>query len=117
VLKKHGTLLRSHTVSVHGSEKGSFFARARISLPGQILISVSNGRRLAKLHRLGIATLLFTGDSAEIATGVGARLHVGRVRAELPPQDKLREIERLRSEGRKVAMMVPWLSTVPLENL
>lgn len=28
------------------------------------MISVSNGRRLAKLYRLGIATLLFTGDSA-----------------------------------------------------
>ncbi len=70
-------------------------------------------RAVAKFHGLGIVTLLFTGDSREIAASIGAQLRIGRVLAELLPQDKLSEIERLRSEGRRVAMIGDGINDAP----
>jgi Cd2+/Zn2+-exporting ATPase/Cu+-exporting ATPase len=66
-----------------------------------------------ELSSLGIATQLFTGDSEEVASRVGAELGVGRVLAELLPQDKLREIEELRSAGRTVAMIGDGINDAP----
>jgi P-type E1-E2 ATPase len=70
-------------------------------------------RALDELSSLGIATQLFTGDSEEVASRVGAELGVGRVLAELLPQDKLREIEELRSAGRTVAMIGDGINDAP----
>jgi Cd2+/Zn2+-exporting ATPase/Cu+-exporting ATPase len=70
-------------------------------------------RAVAELHRLGITTLLFTGDSRDVATSVGSQLRVGSVLAELLPQDKLREVERLRAEGRTVAMIGDGINDAP----
>jgi Cu+-exporting ATPase len=47
---------------------------------------------------------MLTGDSRRTAEAVARRLGIDDVIAEVLPEDKVRAVERLQSEGRKVAM-------------
>ena len=59
----------------------------------------------SKLRTLGIDTILLTGDSRGAAEAVARDLGIDRVIAEVVPEMKSAEIERLRSQGRVVAMV------------
>jgi len=52
------------------------------------------------LHRLGIETVLLTGDNRQVAEVVAAEVGIDRVLAEVLPGDKAAEIQRLRARGR-----------------
>ncbi|MFG6474837.1 heavy metal translocating P-type ATPase [Microbacterium sp. P06] len=60
---------------------------------------------VAELRRRGLDVVLLTGDNAGIAEAVAAELGIENVRAGVLPEGKLAEIERLRGEGRVVAMV------------
>ncbi|MHB1265882.1 MAG: heavy metal translocating P-type ATPase [Gemmatimonadaceae bacterium] len=60
---------------------------------------------LAALRAMGIRTVLLTGDQRSVAAHVGHALGVDQVLAELLPEGKVAEVERLGREGRKVAMV------------
>ena len=47
---------------------------------------------------------MLTGDNAGTAKAVADELHLTGYRAEVLPEDKLKEIKRLQEEGKKVAM-------------
>lgn len=52
----------------------------------------------------GIEIIMLTGDNAGTAKAVADELHLTGFKAEVLPEDKLKEIKRLQSEGKKVAM-------------
>ena len=52
----------------------------------------------------GIEIIMLTGDNAGTAKAVADELHLTGFKAEFLPEDKLNEIKRLQSEGKKVAM-------------
>ena len=54
---------------------------------------------------MGLRTVLLTGDSKSAAKVVGTQLGTDEVLAEVLPTDKAEVVERLRSEGRVVAMV------------
>ena len=60
---------------------------------------------VAELRAMGIRTLLLTGDQREVGNLVGRELGVDAIVAELLPEEKVREVERLVGEGRRVAMV------------
>jgi Cu+-exporting ATPase len=60
---------------------------------------------VAELEELGLEVVLLTGDNRRAAEAMGARLGISRVIAEVLPEDKAQEIQRLRTEGRSVAMI------------
>jgi Cu+-exporting ATPase len=60
---------------------------------------------IAALSALGIETVMLTGDNRGAAEAVAQRLGIARVVAGVVPEGKVAEIERLRSEGRVVAMV------------
>lgn len=68
---------------------------------------------IAALHRAGIRTVLLTGDATAIAQDVARQLHIDDVRAELLPHQKVEQIEQLRAEGRKVAMVGDGVNDAP----
>lgn len=52
----------------------------------------------------GIQVIMITGDNAGTAKAVADELHLTGFKAEYLPEDKLNEIKKLQSEGKKVAM-------------
>ena len=68
---------------------------------------------VARLHDLGLETVLLTGDNDTTAQAVGAEVGVGRVVADVRPEDKVAEIRRLQSTGAKVAMAGDGINDAP----
>jgi Cu+-exporting ATPase len=68
---------------------------------------------LAALKAAGIRVVMLTGDNATTAQAVAAKLGIDEVEAEVLPQDKSRVVERLRREGRIVAMAGDGVNDAP----
>ncbi|MFD4638332.1 heavy metal translocating P-type ATPase [Lentzea sp. NPDC058436] len=60
---------------------------------------------VARLHSLGLRTVLLTGDHEAAAQAVAEEIGVSEVIANVRPADKVAAIERLRAQGRHVAMV------------
>ena len=68
---------------------------------------------LAELRRLGVRTLMISGDNRQTAQSIAARLGIDEVHAEALPQDKARLIADLQAKGLKVAMVGDGLNDAP----
>ncbi len=68
---------------------------------------------VARLKRLGIRTVMLTGDARRTAESVAQTVGVDQVVAELLPDRKLEEIRRIQAEGRVVAMVGDGLNDAP----
>jgi K+-transporting ATPase ATPase B chain len=60
--------------------------------------------RFAELRRMGITTVMITGDNSLTAAAIAAEAGVDDFLAEATPEDKLKLIRRYQDEGRMVAM-------------
>ena len=60
--------------------------------------------RFAELRRMGITTVMITGDNAQTAAAIAAEAGVDDFRAQVTPEDKLRIIREYQAGGRLVAM-------------
>ncbi|GAA5008412.1 heavy metal translocating P-type ATPase [Streptomyces hyderabadensis] len=65
----------------------------------------TSAEAVAGLRRLGLAPVLLTGDNRRVAESVATAVGIGEVIAEVLPEDKVAVVERLRAEGRTVAMV------------
>jgi cation-transporting P-type ATPase A/B/Cu+-exporting ATPase len=68
-------------------------------------VKPSAAQAVTELRRLGLRTVLLTGDNAATADAVGTAAGVDEVIAGALPADKAAVIRRLRAEGRCVAMV------------
>jgi heavy metal translocating P-type ATPase len=68
---------------------------------------------VAALRAMGLRTILLTGDAADVAQDVGARLGVDEVGAGLLPADKLERVRDLARAGRTVAMVGDGVNDAP----
>ncbi|MBA3658373.1 MAG: copper-translocating P-type ATPase [Gemmatimonadales bacterium] len=76
-------------------------------------VKASSAGAVARLRRLGILTVMLTGDNRRTADQVGRAVGIDRVVAEVLPDGKLVEIRRLQGEGRVVAMVGDGLNDAP----
>ncbi|MEX0698968.1 MAG: heavy metal translocating P-type ATPase, partial [Acidimicrobiia bacterium] len=58
-----------------------------------------------ELHRLGVEVAMITGDARQVADAVAIELNIDRVLAEVLPEDKHSEVEKLQQQGLRVAMV------------
>ncbi|MET8484615.1 heavy metal translocating P-type ATPase [Streptomyces tendae] len=65
----------------------------------------TSAEAVAGLRRLGLTPVLLTGDNRRVAESVAAAVGIDEVIAEVLPEDKVAVVERLRAEGRTVAMV------------
>ncbi|GHC47810.1 heavy metal translocating P-type ATPase [Ulvibacter litoralis] len=76
-------------------------------------IKETSRKAINELQDKGIDVIMLTGDNRETAASVASQLNLKHFKAEMLPQDKLHEVERLQSEGHKVAMAGDGINDAP----
>ena len=73
----------------------------------------STAEAMRELRAKGIGIVMATGDGLTTAKAVASRLGIADVRGEVRPADKLALVEKLQSQGRKVAMAGDGINDAP----
>ena len=73
----------------------------------------SAAHAVQKLHRLGIRTVMLTGDNQGSADSVGQQLGIVEIRAEVLPEDKAEIVTALKNGGHRVAMVGDGINDAP----
>ncbi|MET3131644.1 Cu+-exporting ATPase [Oxalobacteraceae bacterium GrIS 1.11] len=68
---------------------------------------------IARLHALGLRTVMLTGDNRGSADAAGRELGVGTVEANMLPADKTAKIKEYKREGQRVAMVGDGINDAP----
>ncbi|HEA29148.1 MAG TPA: copper-translocating P-type ATPase [Leeuwenhoekiella sp.] len=76
-------------------------------------IKETSKKAIGRLQEKGIEVIMLTGDNAATAEAVAAAVGIIHFKAEMLPQDKLAEVERLQQEGKKVAMAGDGINDAP----
>jgi Cu+-exporting ATPase len=76
-------------------------------------IKATTPAALKALREAGVRIVMLTGDGQTTAEAVGRELRIDEVVAEIFPEDKARIVQRLRSEGRVVAMAGDGVNDAP----
>jgi Cu2+-exporting ATPase len=76
-------------------------------------IKESSKEAIHNLQKEGLKVFMFTGDNEETARAVSETLDLDGYRAQMLPGNKLDEIKRLQSEGKKVAMAGDGINDAP----
>jgi Cu+-exporting ATPase len=70
---------------------------------------------VAALRKAGLRIVMLTGDNRTTAQAVARRLGISEVEAEILPEDKAHVVERLRGQGRVVAMAGDGVNDAPAQ--
>jgi Cd2+/Zn2+-exporting ATPase/Cu+-exporting ATPase len=115
-------LLERQGINIPDDEVASrHFSEVLVATAGRLLgaIRIADVLRpeaaaaVTEMRKLGLRTILMTGDRKEIADSAAKQLGVDEVEAELLPDQKLDRIRRLRSEGKIVAMVGDGVNDAP----
>ncbi|MDT8440312.1 MAG: heavy metal translocating P-type ATPase [Desulfuromonadales bacterium] len=68
---------------------------------------------IERLHRLGLRTVMLTGDRRLAAEAMAAQLGIDEVEAELLPEDKLDKVRAYRRQGQRVGMVGDGINDAP----
>ena len=110
VFDKTGTLTTGVVTLQDGMDSGA---------EGAFSVSNDEARATSKaavetLQQMGIHTVMLSGDYAEAVDALAQQLGLNEWHSRLLPEDKLHHVERLMSEGRKVAFVGDGINDAPV---
>jgi heavy metal translocating P-type ATPase len=116
LMRDHGIAVRADLLADHPGVSEVYVARAG-ALLGAIVIADSvrpeAREAIAKIHGMGIKTVLLTGDAQDVAAVVARQLGITEIAADLLPEDKRERVKRLVAAGRTVAMVGDGVNDAP----
>ena len=106
---------RRDTLEAEG--KTAMFLAAGKQVIGLIAVAdtlkESSGEAVAELQAMGIEVIMITGDNRRTAESIAQQAGINCIRAEVLPEHKAEEVERLRREGKVVAMVGDGINDAP----
>ena len=73
----------------------------------------TSAQAVKEFQNLGVNVIMLTGDNKRTARAVAKRLGIDKIVAGVLPENKAAEVEKLQSEGRKVAMIGDGINDAP----
>lgn len=119
------TLLKEHKVAFDPKEIITFtkkgmtpvFLFSEKKLQGIVAISDAlkpeSKEAIADLHRMGIKTVMLTGDDHDTASYIATQAGIDRIYAQILPTDKAHIIDKLKGEGNQVVMVGDGINDSP----
>ena len=77
------------------------------------IVRPESAEAVRRLKEMGIEPIMLTGDNAVVAERVASQLGIERFFAQVLPADKAATIQRIRSEGKVVAMVGDGVNDAP----
>src|SRR2546429_8299626 len=117
--RAHGFADLGDGMLAHHQEKGRTVLVGTIDgEPGGILALADTPKAAARdaiadLRRMGLRTLLISGDAGRVAEAIAREIGIDEVRAEVRPDQKTEIIARLQAEGHGVAMVGDGVNDAP----
>jgi heavy metal translocating P-type ATPase len=118
LMREQSVLIPGMTLQSSDSRSASFVLVAHAgSFCGVISISdkIRNESKIAinELRKMGLRTIMLTGDNELVAKTVASQVGIDEVLFELLPEDKVSFVEKLVAEGRHVAMVGDGINDAP----
>ncbi|MDN2453518.1 heavy metal translocating P-type ATPase [Lactobacillus sp. UCMA15818] len=76
-------------------------------------IKSSSWSAIARLQEVGLEVIMMTGDNAKTASAIAEQVGIEIVKSEVMPADKAKQVQALRIEGKRVAMVGDGINDAP----
>lgn len=120
-------LLARHNIAAHDAVRdskalaGEGKTTGLVALDGKVIglfgladvIKDTTRDAIMRLHKLGLKTILLTGDNAQAAGIIAREAGISEVTAEVLPQDKIAAIKSYQAKGLKIAMVGDGINDAP----
>ena len=119
LLKEHGVSMTPPPAAEDAVRKGCTVTYLAVDgvFAGYIVLSDTlreeSADMIGSLNGLGVQPVLLTGDHENVARTIAGQVHIGAVRANCLPEDKLWAVERYQADGRPVCMIGDGINDAP----